>query len=164
MLLTAPCRIPQLASGIAPVTRYLAAGIKLGLGTDGPSSSNDLNLWSAMRVSGLLQKVANSDPTVFTARQIVESATIGGARVLSQDVRIGSLEVGKRADVIVVSCDNLHGSCVYDPYSHLVYAARPSDVTHVLVNGEFVVNEGELVRIDVSTVLEEFRSILTNLN
>jgi 5-methylthioadenosine/S-adenosylhomocysteine deaminase len=150
----------KLASGIAPVTQYLKAGVKLGLGTDGPSSSNDLNLWAAMRVAGLLQKVSLSDPEAFTAQEIVKTATIGGARVLSIDETTGSLEVGKGADVIMVTCDNLHGSCVYDPYSHLVYAARPGDVTHVYVNGDAVVENGVLVNVDTQEILKEFRSTL----
>jgi 5-methylthioadenosine/S-adenosylhomocysteine deaminase len=151
----------KLASGVAPVAKYLQAGVKLGIGTDGPSSSNDLNLWFAMRTAGLLQKLHTGDPTSFPARDIVHAATRGGAQVLSLADRTGSLEVGKAADLIMVSCDDFHGSAIYDPYSHLVYAARPTDVSDVFVNGERIVKDRQLAKVDAKALMQTFKETLS---
>jgi len=118
----------KLASGVAPVPDYLKDGITVGLATDGAASNNDLDMFSEMRSAALLHKVVRMDPTVMDARTVVEMATLGGAKVLGMDSLIGSIVPGKRADFIAVSLDRPHLQPVYDPYSHLVYAARSSDV------------------------------------
>src|SRR5206468_7477811 len=112
----------KLASGTAPVTRYLAAGVALGLGTDGAASNNDLDMFEAMRQASFLAKHAGRDPTAVPAQTALDLATIGGARALQMDRLIGSLEPGKRADLITVSMSAARQTPMYDPISHLVYA------------------------------------------
>src|SRR5262249_4115504 len=114
----------KLASGAAPVTKYLAAGVALGLGTDGAASNNDLDMFEAMRQASFLAKHANHDPTAVPARTAVDLATIGGARALGMDRLIGSLEPGKRADLIAVSVGAARQTPMYDAVSHLVYTTR----------------------------------------
>lgn len=125
----------KLASGIAPVQSLMAAGIEVGLGTDGSASNNNLDLFSEMDMAAKLQKVALDDPCVLKAKFVVEMATLGGARVLGLDQRIGSLAVGKQADIIAINLRQPHLVPLYDPYSTLVYNARGSDVIHVMVGG-----------------------------
>ncbi len=142
----------KVAAGIAPVPAMLAAGVDLGLGTDGPASNNDLSLWQEMDTAAKLHKVNTFDPTVVSAREAVRMATIGGARALDLDDRIGSLEVGKRADLIVVTTDGLHQSPASDPYSLLVYSTTAADVRTVVVDGKVVVDEGAVLTVDVDGV------------
>src|SRR6185436_1198219 len=118
----------KLASGAAPVREMLAEGVRLGLGTDGAASNNDLDMFEEMLTASLLAKVSTQDPTAVPAAAVLEMATLGGARALGMEDRLGSLEPGKRADLIVVdlSAPRLHP--LYDPVSHLVYAAKGADV------------------------------------
>jgi len=125
----------KLASGIAPVQSLMAAGIEVGLGTDGSASNNNLDLFSEMDMAAKLQKVALDDPCALKAKSVVEMATLGGARVLGLDRHIGSLTVGKQADLIAINLYQPHLVPLYDPYSTLVYNARGSDVIHVMVAG-----------------------------
>ena len=118
----------KLASGTAPVVKYLAAGVALGLGTDGAASNNDLDMFEAMRQASFLAKHATHDPTALPAAQALDLATIGGARALGMDALIGSLEAGKRADLITVSMRASRQTPLYDPVSHLVYVTRGDDV------------------------------------
>jgi 5-methylthioadenosine/S-adenosylhomocysteine deaminase len=127
----------KLASGIAPVLPLMAAGIEVGLGTDSSASNNNLDLFSEMDMAAKLQKVAWDDPCVLKAKSVVEMATLGGARVLGLEQRIGSLTVGKQADLIAIELRQPHLVPLYDPYSTLVYNARGSDVIHVMVDGVF---------------------------
>jgi 5-methylthioadenosine/S-adenosylhomocysteine deaminase len=145
----------KLASGVAPVPAMLARGVKVGLGTDGAASNNTLDMLRDLQLSALLHKAMASDPTVLPARAALEMATIGGARVLGLDDRIGTLAEGKEADVICVSIDRARATPLYDPFSHLVYAARASDVRHVLVRGKLVVGDGKLRTIDLERVRAE---------
>ena len=112
----------KLASGTAPVTAYLEAGVDLGLGTDGAASNNDLDMFEAMRTASLLHKLETGDPRAVGAEVSLGMATIGGARVLSLEAEIGSVELGKRADLVVVSMESARQTPLYDPVSHLVYA------------------------------------------
>ena len=114
----------KLASGTAPVPQYLAAGVNLGLGTDGAASNNDLDMFEAMRQAAFLHKLQSKDPRAVPAATVLEMATIGGARALGMADRIGSLEAGKRADLIVVGMARARQTPRYDPISHLVYATR----------------------------------------
>jgi 5-methylthioadenosine/S-adenosylhomocysteine deaminase len=145
----------KLASGTAPVTGYLAAGAALGLGTDGAASNNDLDMFEAMRQASFLAKHASRDPRAVPARTALEMATIGGARALGLEREIGSLEAGKRADLIVVRMDRARQTPVFDPVSHLVYTTRGDDVDTTIVNGRILMR-GRVVRtLDAAAVLAE---------
>ena len=144
----------KLASGIAPVMKFLRAGIATGLGTDGAAgSNNDLNLWEEMDLAAKLQKVSALDPELLDARTAFAMATVDGARALGLSGEIGSLEAGKRADLIVVSLASPHAQPMYDVYSQLVYALKASDVRHVMVNGRMVVKDRSLLTIRITEVL-----------
>ncbi len=138
----------KLASGIAPVPAMVAAGLKVGIGTDGTASNNTLDLLRDTQLTALLHKGATGDPTVLPARRMIEMATVGGARVLGLDARIGTLVEGKQADVVCIAVDGPHAVPVYDPFSHLVFAARATDIRHVLVAGRLLVGNRELATMD----------------
>jgi len=138
----------KLASGVAPIPTMVGAGVKIGLGTDGAASNNTLDLLRETQLASLLHKGVFGDPTVLPARSMIEMATIGGARVLGLDTEIGTLTEGKQADLVCFSVDGPHATPVFDPWSHLVYAARSSDVRHVLVQGKLVVGNRHLNTID----------------
>lgn len=147
----------KLASGTAPVPAMLRAGLRVGLGTDGAASNNDLSLWEEMDTAAKLHKLTSGDPTVVSAAEALAMATIGGARALQLERRIGSLEPGKLADLIVVGMNAPHQSPVYNLYSHLVYATKASDVADVLVNGRWVMRNRRLLTLDEPRVLREAR-------
>ena len=147
----------KLASGIAPVPEYLAAGVTVGLGTDGAASNNDLDMFEAMRFAALLHKVKTGDPQVVPATTALEMATIQGARALGLANQIGSLEAGKRGDLVVVSTATARMTPIYDPVSHLVYAARGEDVRTVLVNGRVLMRDRKMLTLDEPAVLAEAR-------
>ncbi len=148
----------KLASGIAPVRGYLAAGVALGLGTDGAASNNDLDMFEAMRMAALLQKVASNDPTAVSAKTALQLATIGGARALGMDRQIGSLERGKHADVIVVGMSAARQTPMYDPISHLVYVTRGDDVRTTIVNGKVLMRNRKVLTLDEAAVLKEAKA------
>jgi len=143
----------KLASGIAPVARMLALGLNVGIGTDGPASNNDLDMFEEMRLAALLAKGVTGDPTALPARQALAMATIMGARALHIAHLTGSLEVGKRADIAIVHLDDLHLTPRFhrDPdsiYSLLVYAAKGHDVRHVLCDGRWLMRDRVLMTVD----------------
>jgi 5-methylthioadenosine/S-adenosylhomocysteine deaminase len=148
----------KLASGTAPVPAYLEAGVALGLGTDGAASNNDLDMFEAMRQAAFLHKHASRDPRVVSAGTALEMATIGGARVIGQERRLGSLEPGKLADVIVVGMDQPRQTPMYDPISHLVYTTRGDDVQATIVNGRVLMRNGRVLTLDQPRVLAEARA------
>jgi 5-methylthioadenosine/S-adenosylhomocysteine deaminase len=148
----------KLASGIAPVTDYLRAGVAIGLGTDGAASNNDLDMFEAMRVASLLQKVRTADPRVLGAVAALEMATMGGARALGLTSQIGSLEPGKRADLIVVGMRAARQTPMYDPVSHLVYTTRGDDVRTTIVNGRVLMRDRKVLTLDEAAVLAEARA------
>jgi 5-methylthioadenosine/S-adenosylhomocysteine deaminase len=145
----------KLASGIAPVKAYLAANVAIGLGTDGAASNNDLDMFGAMRAASFLQKVATSDPTAVSAPAAVQMATIGGARALGMDKQIGSLEPGKKADVIIVSMSAPRQTPMYDPLSHLVYVTRGDDVQTTIVNGKVLMRDRKILTLDRAAVVRD---------
>lgn len=147
----------KLCSGVAPVPAMLQAGLRLGLGTDGAASNNDLDLWEEMDTCAKVQKVVTDDPTVVSAREALTMGTMGGARALHMEDRIGSLEVGKRADLILVDLEAPHMVPRYDLYSHLVYAAKASDVTHTLVDGRVLMRDRKLLTVDFEATRAEAR-------
>jgi 5-methylthioadenosine/S-adenosylhomocysteine deaminase len=129
----------KLSSGAAPVKAMLAEGMRLGLGTDGAASNNDLDMFEAMRMAAFLHKLQSADPQVIPAATALEMATIDGAKALGLESKIGSLETGKKADLVVVSMSSARQTPLYDPVSHLVYASRGDDVRTVVVNGKVYV-------------------------
>ena len=143
----------KLASGIAPVKAYLAANVAIGLGTDGAASNNDLDMFEAMRTASFLQKVATSDPTPCSAKTALQMATIGGARRSGMEKQIGSLEPGKRADVIIVSMSAARQTPMYDPVSHLVYVTRGDDVQTTIVNGKVLMRNRKVLTLDRAAIL-----------
>jgi 5-methylthioadenosine/S-adenosylhomocysteine deaminase len=150
----------KLASGVAPVQDMLKAGISVGIGTDGAASNNDLDMFEEMRLAALVAKNANNDPTVLPAAQAVAMATRLGARALHMEHLVGSLEPGKRADLILVDLARAHNAPRFrrEPegvYAQLVYAGHASDVTDVLVNGKWVMRDGQLLTLDVAALLTE---------
>jgi 5-methylthioadenosine/S-adenosylhomocysteine deaminase len=147
----------KLASGTAPVPAYLEAGVAVGLGTDGAASNNDLDMFEAMRIASLVHKMKTGDPRTMPARAALELATIGGARALRLDRRIGSLEPGKRADVIIVSMTNARQTPLYDPISHLVYTTRGGDVETTIVNGRILMRGRKMLTLDAEAVLQDAR-------
>ena len=148
----------KLASGIAPVKAYLAADVAIGLGTDGAASNNDLDMFEAMRTASFLAKVATSDPTAVSASTALRMATMGGARALGMEKQIGSLEPGKRADLIIVSMSAARQSPMYDPVSHLVYVTRGDDVQTTIVNGKVLMRNRKVLTLDRVAVLRDSKS------
>ncbi len=142
----------KVSAGIAPVPALLAAGVAVGLGTDGAASNNDLSLWEEMDTAAKLHKVASGDPTVLPARTVLAMATRLGAEAVGLGRRVGSLEVGTRADLVLLRTDGLHQIPSYDPYSLLVYATKAGDVDTVLVDGEIVMAAGRVLTVDETEV------------
>jgi 5-methylthioadenosine/S-adenosylhomocysteine deaminase len=153
----------KLASGIAPVKAYLAANVAIGLGTDGAASNNDLDMFEAMRAASFLQKVATSDPTAVSAKTAVRMATVGGARVLGLEKQIGSLEPGKRADIIIVSMSAARQTPMYEPLSHLVYVTRGDDVQTTIVNGKVLMRNRKVLTLDRAAILRDAKTWATRV-
>lgn len=145
-------------ASVSPVIKALSAGIPVGLGTDGPASNNDLDLFDEMDTAAKVHKLALGDPAALPAETVFRMATMGGARVLNLHEEIGSLEPGKRADVVLVDMDRAGLTPHYRVYSHLVYAVRGSDVNTVIVNGRIVVKDREILTVDEQEVIERARS------
>jgi len=144
----------KLASGIAPIPELLQAGICVGLGTDGCASNNDLDLFLEMDTAAKLHKVNTLDPTVTDALTILKMATHQGARALGLEKITGSLEPGKKADIIVINTRKPHLTPMYNPISHLVYAVQGSDVSDSIINGRVVLEKGKLQSLDIAAVMD----------
>jgi 5-methylthioadenosine/S-adenosylhomocysteine deaminase len=144
----------KLASGIAPVPDMIAKGIPVGLGTDGCASNNNLDLFGEMDMAAKLHKVNNLDPTVMNAQTLIKMATKDGAKVLGLEKITGSLEVGKRADLIVIDTNKPHLVPMYNAYSHLVYAASGHDVKHSIIDGKIVMEDRRLLTLDVEDIIK----------
>ena len=147
----------KLASGVAPVPKMLAEGLRVGLGTDGAASNNDLSMWEEMDTAAKLHKLISGDPKVMSAEQAFELATSGGARALHMEKEIGSIEKGKRADIVLVNRDALNQIPLYNVYSDLVYATKASDVQTVIINGRTVMRERHLLTLDEAAIKEGAR-------
>jgi 5-methylthioadenosine/S-adenosylhomocysteine deaminase len=145
----------KLANGIAPVATLLEQGINVGLGTDSAASNNNLNLFEEMHLAALLQKWLERDAEALPAREVLRMATIQGARALGLDAELGSLEVGKQADVIVVDAAQPHLNPRHDPVALLVYSAQAADVTTVLVKGRLLLDERKLTTLDAESLLAQ---------
>jgi 5-methylthioadenosine/S-adenosylhomocysteine deaminase len=159
-----PASNMKLASGIAPVPDMLDAGITVGLGTDGCASNNTLDMIKEMSTAAKLHKVARLDPTVMDARTVVRMATIEGAKALGMDKITGSLEVGKKADIIIIGLNKPHLTPLYNEYSHLAYAAGGADVDTVLINGRLVMENRRLLTIDEKEVMRRVREIAIKIS
>lgn len=142
----------KIAAGAAPVPQMLRAGVAVGLGTDGAASNNDLNLWEEIDTAAKLHKLVSKDPTVITAREALEMATIRGARAIHLDKDIGSLEAGKLADLIIVNANSAHQTPDYDVYSKLAYSTKASDVETVIINGRVIMRNRRVLTIDERSV------------
>jgi 5-methylthioadenosine/S-adenosylhomocysteine deaminase len=159
----------KLASGFAPVFEMQQHGVAVGVGTDGAASNNDLDVWEEMHIAALLPKALHSDPTVLPARAALAMATIEGARAMHLEHLVGSLEVGKRADLIVVDEHRVHVLPRFDTtgqnvYSRLVYGTGRDDVCHVMVNGRMLMRDRELLTIDEETALHEAEEVGKKIN
>ena len=153
----------KIASGISPVAAMLQAGVRIGLGTDGAASNNDLDMWEEMRLAAFLQKVDRMDPEVLSAGTVLTMATRGGAEAIGLGERIGSLTVGRRADVIQVSFDDVHFVPTYDVISHLVYVTDEQDVASVIVDGALLMRDGEFLTIDTDRVAREAHELAARI-
>ena len=159
----------KLASGFAPVLEMRAAGIPVGIGTDGPASNNDLDMFEEVRLASFLPKATSGDPTALPSPEVFAMATIEGARALHMDHEIGSIEIGKYADLVVVSQDAPHATPRFDlnannVYSHLIYAAKSSDVLHVWVHGRQLLQDRQLLTIDLPAVRTRAIEIASRIN
>lgn len=150
----------KLASGAADLVAMRAAGIEVGLGTDGCASSNDLDMFAVMRQASNLARLVHQDPAAVSSRDIVLCATVGGARALGMDDRIGTVAAGQEADLVLVDTTVPHLTPVRDPYAAIVYSAGRSDVRHVLVAGEVVVRDREPTRVRTRDVITAARARL----
>ncbi len=153
----------KLASGIAPVVDYLDRGINVALGNDGPPSNNTLDPFTEMKQASTLQKVDNLDPTVTPARTIFEMATVNGATAAGFD-RLGALRPGWRADIIGISTDTTRATPLYHPLSHLVFAARGEDVEFTMVDGEVLMDDGEVTVADADGIRQRASEIADSLD
>ncbi|TRZ71869.1 MAG: amidohydrolase [Actinobacteria bacterium] len=149
----------KLASGTARIVELHNQGVNVALGTDGPASGNDLDLWLAMRLAGYVQKTAATDPTVLPALDVLRMATINGARALHIDHLVGSLEVGKFADLVVLDAFSPSLTPVFDPHVAIVAAAGRGDVCHVVVNGQVVVRDRTALTIDAPAIVKRVNEL-----
>ena len=149
----------KLASGVAPLPEMLAAGVKVGLGTDGCASNNNLDIFQEMDTAAKIHKVHQGDPALSSAPQVAAMATNGGAAALRMSPVLGSLEPGKKADLIIIDLNQPHLTPMYDPCSHLVYAARGADVRDVIIDGSIVMRERQLLEVDEQGVMAKVREI-----
>jgi len=145
----------KLASGVSPVPRLLDAGVTVSLGTDGPSSNNASDMFEVMKIAALLHKGVWRNPTLLPAEKVLGMATIEGAKALLWEREIGSIEVGKKADITILNFDKPHLRPLYNELSHLVYAAKASDVETVIINGDIVMENREVKTVNVHRLLEE---------
>lgn len=150
-----PASNMKLASGIARIPDLLKAGVNVALGTDGAASNNSLDMLSEMRLAALLAKVGSGNPTDVAAHTVLEMATINGARALGMEDKIGSVTVGKMADLIAIDLAEIETMPLYDPISHIVYAAGREQVTHVWVNGKMLLENRELLSISLDECMEK---------
>jgi len=145
----------KLAAGVMPVVEMMAAGNRVGLATDGAASNNSQDLFDEMDLAAKLQKITRMDPRVLPAKQVLEMATIGGARALHLENRIGSLEDGKRADLILVDTNGPHATPMYNVYSQLVYALKGSDVKTVVIDGKLVMEDRRMLTLNEKEIIDK---------
>jgi len=159
----------KLASGIAHVGEMLEIGLNLGIGTDGPASNNDLDMFEETHLAALLAKTASNDPTVLPAIQAMEAATIGGARAMHMAQLTGSLEPGKRADIAIIDMDGVHNQPHFDHhpetiYSRLIYASKSTDVRHVICDGRWLMRDRQLLTLNEDEIKEEAAEVAAKID
>lgn len=158
----------KLASGAAPIPQLIEAGVDVGIGTDGVASNNDLDMFDELNTAAILHKLTQNDPTVMDARAVIRAATINGAKVLGMDIETGSLEAGKKADLIMLDLQKPHAQPVYNIYSQIVYSLNGSDVEMMVVNGKILMQDYKLLTLNekeiIKTVNEVAREIRNGLN
>jgi cytosine/adenosine deaminase-related metal-dependent hydrolase len=142
------------ATGVAPAWDMYRADMRIGLGTDGPMSSNQVDLWRTLSYAANMQRLKHSDRTIMIPEQVIEMATIGGAKALHMEEKIGSLEVGKKADIIIVETQSANMMPNYDPYSTLVYQANPSNVDTTIVNGKVIMEGRKMLTVELDDIRE----------
>ncbi len=152
-----PSSNSKLASGVCKVPQMLASGVNVALGCDGGPSNNDYDMIREMKLAALIHKAVSLDPLIVPAETVLEMATINGARALGLEHEIGSLEVGKKADLVVIDLNRLHTTPSMNPASTLVYAAAGGEVDMVVVDGQTVVEQGQLLTMDEDEVMEQAR-------
>ncbi len=145
----------KLASGVMNFEKMNESNLTISLGTDGAASNNTLDLFSEMRVCALLHKVNNLNSEIASSGEVVKMATINGAKTLDMDNKIGSLEIGKKADIITINLDKPHLSPIYNPYSHLVYAVNSADVENAIINGKIIMHDRNVLGVDEDKILRE---------
>ena len=153
----------KLASGFSPVPQMLAAGVKVGLGTDGAASNNNLDMWQEINLAALIHKGVALDPTTMPAATVLRMATLGGAEAIGLDAHIGAVTVGRQADLIQVRLNEPHLIPLYDVISHLVYGARADDVTTVVVEGKVVMRDGQVRTLDLGTIRANAQRIASKI-
>jgi 5-methylthioadenosine/S-adenosylhomocysteine deaminase len=149
----------KLASGFAPIPDLLRRGVNVSLGTDGPASNNNLDLFQEMDIAAKLHKLRTKDPTVTNARQVLRMATIDAAKTLGLERDVGSIEKGKKADIVIVDTSRPHLTPMYDVYSHLVYAANGGDVVTSIINGQVIMKDRNIFTFDIREVMERVNRI-----
>ncbi|MFH0906688.1 MAG: amidohydrolase [bacterium] len=142
----------KLADGFMPLLEMIKLGVNVGLGTDSPSSNNNLDMFEEMKMTALIHKGNNLDPTIISAQRVLDMATINGAIALNMEKQIGSLEIDKKADIIIIDFEQSHLIPVYNPVSHLIYSARGSDVETVIINGKIIMEDKKIKNINESVV------------
>lgn len=149
----------KLSSGLARVADMVQAGVNVSIGTDGSASNNDLDLFHEAQLAALMQKGVTGDPTVLPAEKVFSMLTIDGARALGLEDLVGSLEVGKLADLAVVDFDSINLTPCYNLYSNLIYAASPADVCHTMIHGKMVMQNRQMLTLDEEKVKSQVRKI-----
>ena len=144
----------KLASGVSPVPKMLKEGITVSLGTDSPCSNNTADMFETMKTTAILHKGVNRNPTLMPAQQVLEMATIEGAKALSWEKEIGSIEIGKKADLAIINLNKPHLCPLYNEASHLVYAVKSADVETVIINGKIVMENRKLTTLNIDKVVE----------
>jgi len=153
----------KLAAGVAPVPEMLKKGVSVGIGTDGCASNNDMDMFREMDTAAKVHKVKSLDPTLMNAQTVCKLATMGGAKVLGLDKLIGSIEKGKKADIILVDMNQPHLTPLYNYYSQLVYAARGADVKTSIINGKVVMKDRKPLTIDMEKAMQNVRSVAAEI-
>ncbi|MEM2910905.1 MAG: amidohydrolase [Candidatus Bathyarchaeia archaeon] len=153
----------KLASGISPIPKMLEKGVTVSLGTDSPCSNNTADMFEAMKMAAILHKGVNGDPTLMPAQKVLRMATLDGAKALSWEKEIGSIKVGKKADIVIVNFAKPHLCPVYNEVSHLVYAAKSADVEIVIINGKIVMENRKLTTLNIEKVMEAAEKAKTRL-
>lgn len=149
----------KLASGVAPVPELISNGVSVGLGTDGCASNNNLDMFQEMDTTAKLHKIYWEDPTLMDAKSVVRMATINGAKVLGLEKDIGTIEVGKKADLIIIDLNKPHLTPLYNYYSQIVYAMNGADVVGNIIDGKIVMKDGRLITIDEKMIMNEVKKI-----